>query len=649
MRTLLLISLLTLCSLQSVFGQDDMVDQNQITFSENSESAIQEYLVRSDELSKNDQLDSAEYYLVEAERLAQALEDKSLLGNVKYQQARLLDRQSLYLQSVDLYKESILLFGSINDSSGLAKTHNKLGAAYKHLNRYSQAFQELNMALRYFIDLDDSLGQAATQLNIGNVFKNIGKPDKAKESYRRALSIYAKYDVQKSIGNVYNNLGNVFKNEQHYDSAFHYMFKTMRIRKSMYDSKGLSYVYHNLANLQLRLDRTDSALYYIDQSYALKRDLNSPYGWADDYTVYAAIYMQKKEWQKATTYLNDALHLLDNLGAYELEIEVLSMLGDCYMELKDYEAAASSFKLKDLKEDLLREQNPQVELEYEFIEYELLRDSLQTSELKLRKELEEAELKNKQLTDEVFRRNVFLIIVGLLLALFIIVPLLIRYRRKLKVEQQSKQELEARSVPKEEKVILLKEVHHRVKNNFQIINSLIRIQSGFMNESNFRIKLKDIENRIRSMSLIHERLYKNDKISSLNVKDYLTELTDHIVNSYETDAKLDLIIEVDDVEYGIDTLIPLGLIMNEAISNSIKHAFKEKENGCIKIGLSNTEDSSILEIADDGIGTDTSLEELKEGSLGMELISDLTEQLDGKMELQSKNGFTYKFIFPRLK
>ena len=205
------------------------------------------------------------------------------------------------------------------------------------------------------------------------------------------------------------------------------------------------------------------------------------------------------------------------------------------------------------------------------------------------------------------------------------------------------------SVPKEEKEILLKEVHHRVKNNFQIINSLIRIQAEFMNESNFKEKLKDIETRIQSMSLIHEKLYKTEKLSKLNVKEYLTELAGNIQASYEVSNDLDFELNVDEVEFGIDSLIPLGLIMNETISNSIKHAFKDVQSGVISITLKNYTDRTELIISDNGIGSDRTMEKLKEESLGLELILDLTEQLDGKVQLKTTGGFAYKFDFPRLK
>jgi two-component sensor histidine kinase len=170
-----------------------------------------------------------------------------------------------------------------------------------------------------------------------------------------------------------------------------------------------------------------------------------------------------------------------------------------------------------------------------------------------------------------------------------------------------------------------------------------------MDGVNFKQKLKEIENRIRSMSLIHEKLYKSDSISKLNVEEYITELTEHIIQSQESAKRVKLQLSVDKTEYGIDSLIPLGLIINECISNSLQHGFIKNEGNEISIELRQNSEQTIIKIYDNGTGTSKSINELKAESLGMELISDLTEQLDGVVNLDTKDGFKYDFIFPSLK
>jgi two-component sensor histidine kinase len=151
------------------------------------------------------------------------------------------------------------------------------------------------------------------------------------------------------------------------------------------------------------------------------------------------------------------------------------------------------------------------------------------------------------------------------------------------------------------------------------------------------------------MSLIHEKLYKTESLSKLKVKDYFVDLIDNVQDSYELAENVKITHNIDGTELGIDSLIPLGLIVNETISNSFKHAFEGKNSGKITIELKNTENQTTMKISDNGIGADLTISELKEESLGMELIYDLTDQLDGILSLSTAQGFNYEFIFPRLK
>lgn len=245
---------------------------------------------------------------------------------------------------------------------------------------------------------------------------------------------------------------------------------------------------------------------------------------------------------------------------------------------------------------------------------------------------------------------------GISILLFTVLFLSINCAKKRKIERNTfrkvikKQadELKKTLLSKEEKEVLLKEVHHRVKNNLQIINSLIRLQSNFMNKENFSEKLIQTQNRIRSMALIHEKLYRTGNLAKLSVRNYIEELSINILESYQNQNNIQLKFDLETKEYNIDTLIPIGLIINETMSNSLKHAFYERPTGSISIFLHTNGDTAILNIKDDGTGADLSLDELKEDSLGLELIMSLTDQLDGKLDLDTTEGFDYKFTFPNL-
>lgn len=363
----------------------------------------------------------------------------------------------------------------------------------------------------------------------------------------------------------------------------------------------------------------------------------------------ARIHYLKGEWNEAVVKGEKALKMAEPFQRLEFNVEILKILGAASYEKGDFKKSSKYYSQYMDANETLNELNNSELIEYELVTFEMVSDSLQKDQLLLQKELQEAENKNIELENSVKRRNYILIIAGLLILVIIVAYIYFLNRKRLSQSQTEKENLKKSSVPKEEKEILLKEVHHRVKNNFQIINSLIRIQSEYMNPNNYTEKLKELENRIRSMSLIHEKLYKSEHISKLSVKDYITELSSNLLESYEIQEKIDFNISIDEAEYGIDSLIPLGLILNETISNSIKHAFQGKDGGLITVSLKNTIDSTTLIVKDDGIGADLPIEELKNESLGMELLFDLTYQLDGKLTLDTNDGFNYLFKFPRLK
>ncbi|MEO9533358.1 MAG: histidine kinase dimerization/phosphoacceptor domain -containing protein [Crocinitomicaceae bacterium] len=617
--------------------------------SENQEDQIRNYLETSESLRDDDNPDSALQLLYNAELLAEGLQDKVLLAEVKYQIGYSLGKQSKHQDAIHFFSQAIPLYTELKDTIGLASTYNRLGVSYKYISVFSKAINCLNLSYKYFIMAGDSLGQGSTKLNLGNVFKNIGNSEMAKKNYREAIFIYTQQNDSNAIASCYNNLGNVFKNEDQFDSSFYYMYKTLEIRRKTKHKPGLSFIYHNIANLFLRVNDPANAKLYIDSSFQIKSERNDLYGICTDYEVNARISAANKNWNEAIEYGEKALDLARPFNDLDMNMEILSNLAFACNQLKQYEKSSNYFIEYIDAQETVKALNGSNQVEFALIEYEMVADSIQQRQMQLQKELQDAENENEKLSNEVFKRNFYLILAALLITIAIITFIYLANRKRLRKSRIEKETLEKTSVPKEEREVLLKEVHHRVKNNFQIINSLIRIQSEYITPSNYVQKLRELENRIRSMSLIHEKLYKTESLSKLKVKEYFVDLISNVQDSYEQSDHIEITQHIDSAEFGIDSLIPLGLIVNETISNSLKHAFEGKDGGEINISLNNTDEKTILTIKDNGIGADMTLSELKEESLGMELIYDLTDQLDGKITLSTERGFEYRFIFPRLK
>ena len=199
-----------------------------------------------------------------------------------------------------------------------------------------------------------------------------------------------------------------------------------------------------------------------------------------------------------------------------------------------------------------------------------------------------------------------------------------------------------------EKDVLLKEIHHRVKNNMQILTSLFRLQGRKAGTDELKRILKESESRIRSMGLIHEKLYQSESLSEINFESYVGTLAGELSRMYsETSSTVDLKIEVDDVHLGIDTALPCGLLINELVSNSLKYAFPDGRKGSVLIQMKPDDEPGRyhLVVSDDGIGAPEDGKLEREGSLGMRLIEMLTEQLNGTVQFSNGVGITADIHF----
>ena len=200
-----------------------------------------------------------------------------------------------------------------------------------------------------------------------------------------------------------------------------------------------------------------------------------------------------------------------------------------------------------------------------------------------------------------------------------------------------------------EKDLLLKEIHHRVKNNLFIVSSLLESQADYIDDSQAIKMLEDSQNRITSMALIHEQLHGSTSLSEIEIGQYITALVEHIGNSYLT-KKIDFDLDIQSVKLNIETAHPCGLIVNELISNALEHAFSDRQTGRIFLKFERDEFGCCnLFIEDDGIGFPAHKNFYQSESLGLELVSTLVEQLEGEIEMTSNNGTKIKITFKELK
>ena len=211
-----------------------------------------------------------------------------------------------------------------------------------------------------------------------------------------------------------------------------------------------------------------------------------------------------------------------------------------------------------------------------------------------------------------------------------------------KIEHEIKKSLK-------EKEILIKEIHHRVKNNMQIITSLLNLQSSYFDDKDIVSVFQESQDRVKSMAMVHEKLYQSQDLASINYADYINSLTLSLFSSHGVDLRsINLNLDLETIYLGIDTAIPLGLLITEIVTNAIKHAFPDGQNGNINIKLERNNSVHTLTISDDGVGIPKDLELDNTDSLGIKLIMSLAEQLDAKLTIEGVNGTEYVIKFKEL-
>jgi two-component sensor histidine kinase len=240
---------------------------------------------------------------------------------------------------------------------------------------------------------------------------------------------------------------------------------------------------------------------------------------------------------------------------------------------------------------------------------------------------------------------IFAVLVFILFMAFLVVIFGRRIIERMHGIYQGKEELEKRV---EEKEMLLKEVHHRVKNNLQTVSSLLRMQSRSIEDAQTLSQIRSSQNRVVCMAMVHEMLYQREDLSCIEYSTYVHQLGDYLVKSIKgPESNIRLKIDIPEIELGIDTAIPLGLLINEAVTNALKYGFEGRDSGEISISLEKEDKHEyILRIGDDGIGYPESMDYQTSKSLGLKLIHNLSRQLKGSVIRDlSKRGTNYIIRF----
>ncbi|EAR01682.1 sensor histidine kinase [Maribacter sp. HTCC2170] len=537
-------------------------------------------------------------------------------------------------------------------------------AVLLRMEKLDSAFNVLKQAKNKVLERD--LPFLYTQM--GYVFERRGQLSQAADYALVSLKLGEELADKKVRALAYSDLSNLFWKQSKYETGLEYGLKAINIfEERNINDLDYDFTLYVVGNNYLGLKNYEQALNYFERSRAIGERYGFYNNLSDVYISEVDLYTYLNEFEKAESAGKNAIkyaQLLDNdfmmmrswlsigksqniQGKYISAIESLKKsiaiasedFGDEFYLSQAYETLGKAFAGNHNYQEAYQA----------FAEYDNLKKQIFTAEADHRISLIKTEfdvankesiiqLQESQIVKQRTRQTLITIVVVLLIMYLILLFKTVKTNSKKNklLEEQNK-----------EKEFLLKEIHHRVKNNLEIVSSLLSLQSAEIDDKKIVDAMQKSRHRIQSMSMVHQKLYQEKSLSSIEMKSYFENLANYIVNVFDAQNRIEIIFEMEEIELDVDSAIPIGLIVNELLTNSMKYAFPDNAKGMVSVHLKKKESQLFLKVSDNGIG--------KRGSdnigtgFGTKLIQLLTRQLDGKMDLDIENGTVVSFEFQHFK
>lgn len=575
--------------------------------------------------------------------------------------------------ALDYYKRSLGTFIALDDPKRQSLSFNNLGSVYFRLGMYDESMSNFLNSLSIREDMNDPLLHS-TLNNLGNIYVRLNDYEKALEMYQRSLEYKQKANI--NTQSTLNNIGNIYIKQNDFESALRFLSEALKINEENKDEKRIATSLNNIAIVYEEEGRLDEALYNYQKALNLKQKVGDTYGYANTSKNLGNIFLIKKDYKQSDIYLQESLETAKKIKARDIIKDVYELMSRRFSEINDYQNAYLYKNYSSsIGDSLFNEETSDKIAQYR-------------TNFKIEKTLREKEIlikdnqiyKLQQERDKSWKLTLLLLI---LILVMIAVFLFYNYNKKknlyelleetnekledmvdirtselVETNENLRQEIKVRKETSnklksslDEKNVMLKEINHRVKNNLQIISSILNIQSmSSINDESIKM-FTNTHNRVISMSLVQEQLYLSDDLALVDFNSYIKSLITNIYGSYKIKkSRIKPIINVKDIHLNINTAIPCGLLINEIVTNAIKHSFNGDKKGEIVINMKEDKNNYFhLEIKNKGDGIPDGIDHKKPETTGMELIRILIIQLSADLELTNGNGVLYKLKFKKLK
>ncbi|AWV99627.1 sensor histidine kinase [Arcticibacterium luteifluviistationis] len=563
------------------------------------------------------------------------------------------DRDSAFTLS----KKALAMSEAINFERGVALSKAKMAGYFHAKSDYTNAVSYSLEAIDSYEKLGLTEQSLLQQLTLSTIYKNMGA-ERGTEDYLFKALEFAKDAEQKAeklnliivtIESL-NNQGIILRDLSYTQSKPYYMDSALvkyeqalgLLRKHTEEEPQIEQMlYNNMSQVYIERQKDyKKAAEVLNKAVAINFRINNQNNLTYNYGNLSNLYLEQKDYKKAKEY-------------------ALKMLAIAQKSKRPHRALNAYGQLKNISEATL-----QFDSAYFYSEkVSSLNDSLtnitkskQIADFQTKYETvkKDAEINVLNREAELARLRTWVFIGGLVLLSFLALLLYNRYLLKKKTsEELSTKNIEIENKNKTiqsaltEKETLLREIHHRVKNNLQIISSLLNIQSSNIDDPTVLSSIQEGQSRVQAMSLIHQNLYQSEHINDVDIENYLKELVNYLSDMFTGGSqKIEVEVSAKDIQFDIDTAIPLGLIVNELVSNAYKYAFDKRDSGKIKIGIKAVNKIDYeLHVDDDGEGLPIDFDPAKSKSLGLKLVKILSKQLRGKFSSGSDNGANFTVFF----
>ena len=628
---------LLLIALGASLDARDYADSLQLVISTAEDAAVaKEAKYKLGEYWVQREPEKAEKIAHELEQLLSNPPDSAEWGRLNYILAASHRWQGNYKTALEIYRSNYNYYKRKELNKEIAKTGRFIGIINMYLGNNVLAQQHLLECAEIYERVGTKKQQASISNSLASFYLNVDQMEKGRQAYHKALLAFEALNDSAGMSSCNANLGYVYTEMGEYDKAEMHLMKQRDLNACFPTLREMGFHYDFLGLLRQKQERLDDALVEHTKALNIRENLSSTYNLCESKLNMGEVLIKLEQYDEAIDHLNDVLSF-DEHESLNQQNSAYELLASAYEKQGRYDKALDTYKAyKAMSDSIYSEKSIQIIAEKD-ARYQKQELDAEVALLSEQNKVTQVKLNRSRIV--LFGSIAGLLIFGLLSAWI--------YR----LYMRNKQQTVAVSNALREKNLLLKEIHHRVKNNLQIISSLLSLQSRYINDQSALDAIKDGRNRVQSMALLHKNLYQEDDLTGVKMQPYFSSLIEGIFRSYNlTKEQVGLELDIADINLDVDTVIPIGLITNELITNSLKYAFDQSvEHAIIEVKLKESLAGYELVVKDNGVGIDSEIiESSKDSTFGQRMIRAFVDKLKAKIQIDNESGTEVVIRIPKV-